>query len=77
MNTNANKPVHEIRLGAIKATIWGNETAAGQRHNVTLARLYKDQQDQWQSSESLGRDDLLTAAKVLDLAHTWIHEQPN
>ncbi len=74
MNTNSNKPAHEIRIGAIKATIWKNETSSGPRHNVTLSRIYKDGEE-WRSSESFGRDDLLTVAKVADLAHTWIHEQ--
>ena len=73
-NSN-NRPVHELRMGAIKATIWSNETTAGPRHNVTVGRLYKDSNDEWKTSDSLGRDDLLLAAKVLDLAHSWIHEQ--
>jgi hypothetical protein len=33
-------PVHEIRLGVVRAAIWANETEAGIRHNVTLERLY-------------------------------------
>ena len=37
-----NKPVHDIRLGAIKAAIWANSTPKGTRHSVTLTRLYKD-----------------------------------
>ena len=41
MNTK-NKPVHDIRLGAIKAAIWANSTPKGIRHSVTLTRLYKD-----------------------------------
>lgn len=69
------KPVHEIRLGAIKASIWANETATGPRHNVTLGRLYKDTNDDWRTSDSLGREDLLLAVKVLDLAHTWLYQQ--
>jgi hypothetical protein len=69
----ANRPVHEIRLGRIKATIWENATETGTRHNVTLARLYKDADDQWRDSHSFGRDDLPLAAKVADLAHTWIY----
>ena len=36
-----NAPAHEIRLGAIKATIWENETPTGKRHKDTIARLYK------------------------------------
>ena len=69
-----NKPTKEIRLGAIKATIWTNETANGPRHNVTVSRLYKHNEE-WKSSDSFGRDDLLQLAKVLDLVHTWIFEQ--
>ncbi len=29
--------------------------------------------DTWKESQSLGRDDLLLAAKVLGEAHTWIY----
>jgi len=36
------QPVHEIRLGAIKAAIRENQTTAGARHNVTVCRVYKD-----------------------------------
>ena len=68
------KPVHEIRLGRIKATIWENETENGPRYNVTVSRLYKDG-DEWKQSSSFGRDDLPLVAKVVDLAHTWTYEQ--
>lgn len=70
----ANKPVHEIRLGRIKAAIWENDTQNGTRHNVTLSRLYKDG-EQWKDSQSFGRDDLPLVAKVSDQAHSWIFEQ--
>jgi hypothetical protein len=72
--TETKKPVHEVRLGAIKAAIWANETEKGVRHNVTFQRLYKEGDD-WRSSDSFGRDDLLLVAKVANLAHTWIYEQ--
>jgi hypothetical protein len=68
------KPVHEIRLGSIKAAIWENHTANTLRHSVTVSRLYKDG-DEWKRSESFGRDDLPLVGKVTDLAHTWIFEQ--
>lgn len=70
----ANKPAHEIRLGRIKAVIWGNEGENGTRYNVTFTRLYKDDEG-WKDSDSFGRDDLLLQAKVADLAHTWIVQQ--
>lgn len=68
------QPAHEIRLGAIRATIWKNATANGSMFNVNFARLYKDG-DEWKRSESFSRDDLLVLAKVADAAHTWICEQ--
>ena len=68
------KPVHEIRFGLIKAAIWHNMTRSGERYNVTLTRLYRNG-DLWKESTHFGRDDLLVAAKVLDLAHTWIFHQ--
>lgn len=68
------KPVHEVRLGRIKAAIWENKTKEGTRHNVTFTRLYKDG-DEWKDSTSFGRDDLPLVAKVADIAHTWIFEQ--
>ncbi len=68
------KPTQEIRLGAIKAAIWKNETASGTRYNVTVSRLYRDG-DQWKSTDTFGRDDLLLVAKVADQAHTWICHQ--
>lgn len=70
------RPVHEIRMGRIRAAIWVNETDNGVRHNVTFARLYRDEQhDQWKDSTSFGRDDLPLIAKVADLAHSWIYQQ--
>lgn len=71
MAKQAQRPVHEIRMGRIKATIWENETENGSRYNVNLTRLYKDG-DQWKDSTGFGRDDLPLVAKVADLAHTWI-----
>jgi len=68
------KPVHEIRLGRVKATIWQNPTDNGTRHNVAVCRLYKDGEN-WKQTSSFGRDDLPLVAKVSDLAHSWIYEQ--
>jgi len=73
-NDAKQKPVHEVRLGRIKAAIWANETDNGTRHNVTITRLYKDG-DEWKTSTSFGREELPLVAKVADLAHTWIFQQ--
>ena len=71
--SEATRPVHEVRLGKIKAAIWANTTENGIRHNVTIARLYKDGDD-WKDSTSFGREDLPLVAKVADMAHTWVYE---
>jgi hypothetical protein len=68
------RPVHEVRLGRIKAAIWANSTENGVRHNVTFSRLYKDG-DAWKDSDSFGRDDLLLLSKLADQAHTWVCAQ--
>ena len=57
------KPVHEVRVGGVKAAIWENPTDNGVRHNVTFERLYKSDDD-WKQTQSSGRDDLLVLAKV-------------
>lgn len=68
------KPVHEVRLGKVKAAIWRNESENGVRFGVTFARIYKTEQG-WESSSSFGRDELPLVAKVADMAHTWIYQQ--
>ncbi len=68
------RPVHEVRIGRIKAAIWKNSTENGVRFNATLSRIYRDGEE-WKSTDSFGRDDLLLLAKVADQAHSWICNQ--
>ena len=70
------KPVDEIRIGRVKATIWRNGTEEQPRHNVTFSRLYKDGDGEWKSTQSFGRNDLLVLGKVADFAHSRIFELP-
>ncbi len=66
-------PTHEIRLGAIRATIWANETASGNRwHVVTISRSYKDDQGQWQAMHSYAKHHLSDLVKVIEAADQWI-----
>ena len=75
---SSNKPVAEVRVGAVKAAIWPNQTESGAvRYNVTFSRIYKDAEGNWKSTSSFGRDDLLFVAKVADQAHTKIFEVAN
>ena len=68
------KPAHEVRLGAIKGTIWRNDAGNGVRFNTTFTRLYRDGSE-WKTTNSFGRDDLLVLGKVADQAHSWICDQ--
>jgi hypothetical protein len=74
----ANRPVHTIRYGSVRAAIWRNMIDAGNAsrpiYNVTFSRSYKDG-DQWKESASFGADDLLLLAKVANDAHTYIYDQ--
>lgn len=65
------RPVHQIRIGRIRAVIWANSGENGTWHNVTFERSYRED-DQWKSSDNFGRDDLLILAKLADQAHSWI-----
>lgn len=47
---------------------------SGERHSVSIVRLYKNG-DTWVESTRFGRDDLPLVAKVSDLAHSWIYQQ--
>jgi hypothetical protein len=66
------KPAHTLRLGTLQAAIWCNAGQHGHFYNVTFERRYRDAQEEWQSSASYGRDDLLLLAKLADQAHSWV-----
>jgi hypothetical protein len=70
-----NKPVHQIRHGAISASIWKQPTANGSVYNVTFQRSYKDGQD-WKTSTVFGRSNLLVLSLIAGRAFEWISNQP-
>ena len=70
--THALRPVHEINVGAVRASIWYEEDAA--RYVVTISRSRAI------ASVSTARtcfevDDLPVVAEAMDLAHHWIFAQ--
>jgi hypothetical protein len=65
------QPAHRIRIGNVTATIWRNLGERGGWYSVNLARSFKVD-DGWRNTQNLGHDDLLTAAKALNEAHSWI-----
>lgn len=72
-----NKPEEKFRAGAISATVWKNKgkNKSGrvtEFYTVKLERRYRDNNDQWQSTESLGINDIPKAVLVLNKAYEWI-----
>ena len=69
------KPVHELRMGVVKAAIWENANGNGAVfYNVTFSRLYKDDNNNWCDSKSFGRDELPLLVRVAQLAYDWIYD---
>ncbi|MFG0245380.1 MAG: hypothetical protein ACF8MF_04925 [Phycisphaerales bacterium JB052] len=72
----SNRPWTELRSGMLKATVWENSTSTGGTYFTTqLVRLYQDQNEEWQDTHGLGRDDLLRAANLLRRAFDEIEEE--
>jgi len=68
------KLVHEIRLSAIRASIWQREAEAGPRYSVSISRIYPSASHP-STSGHFEVGDLPLIAEVVDLAHLWIYEQ--
>lgn len=70
-----NQPVHHIRNGAVSASIWRQETDKGPMFNVTFQRSYKEN-DEWKTSTTFGRNNLLVLGLIAARAFEWIGSQP-
>jgi hypothetical protein len=69
------KPVHEIRLGRVRATFWEQQSKEEGKANfmtVTFSRLYKNAEGEWRDSKSFFASDLLLLAKTADAAHSHL-----
>ena len=73
--SSAKLPVKTLRLGRIKAAVWENESDNKKFYNVTFARTYRDEAQNFHDTDSFGRDDLPLIAKLADQAHTFIFER--
>lgn len=77
MDTNTKtKPAHSIREADVKATIWLNHGEKGEFYNVTLSRMFMDEQDKPKDTYSFGLHDLTKVETVVRKAQGWIMNQP-
>lgn len=71
-----NQPFDTIRVGRIKATVWENENQQGGIfHSVTLARNFRDENNQWQETNTFSVDDMPRVRMASDKAFDSIYER--
>ena len=75
MESTTNRPVEVFRASGISASVFKNRAKTEGRttpfYKVSLQRTYKDG-EKWQTTGSLSRDDLPTAALLLQQAWEYI-----
>ena len=69
-----NTPVHEVKVGRVRATVWANDSDGCPRHSVKFSRLYKDKEGKWQDADIFSREELPLLIKAADQAHTWLYQ---
>ena len=70
--TRNNEPAAKVRYGRIEVAIWKNKGDKRPFYTTTLARSYKDDDDNWQQSASLSGTELLVAAQAYQEAFKTI-----
>jgi hypothetical protein len=69
------KPNHEVRFGAIRASVWTNENLDGSRwFTLTLGRTFKDDQGNWQVAHHFKLQHLPDLARAVEAAHQWMEQ---
>lgn len=71
-NDSGKPPVHSIRYGNVKASVWLNDSANGPFHTVTVQRSWRDDVGEWHDSLSFNFKDLPSLAKAITDCHSWI-----
>ena len=73
----SNKPIHTIREGACKVTIWRNDRPDGKGYWYSLnpGRTYTDTNDQPQTASDFSGGDILQIAELMRLGYHWIRQQ--
>ena len=72
-----NQPAHKIRFGLLQVTIWRNTSIEKGTtwYSVQPSRSYKQGDETWKETDSLGEDDLLAMAELHRQAFVWIARQ--
>ena len=72
----SNSPEMKFRAGAISATVWQNsiqgENGTSSYNSVSLERVYKDKEGNWQTTNSFRMNDLPKLALVAQKAYEFV-----
>lgn len=70
-------PAHKIRVGNLQVVIWRNRNAdkGTTWYSLDPIRSYKNGDETWKETTSLGFDDALIMAELLRQAWAWIARQ--
>lgn len=68
------RPIHEVRIGNISATIWDNESNGQTWYNTVIGRSWK-KGDEWQTTPDFRASDLPVVMAVAQAALQWILAQ--
>lgn len=72
---NTNKPVVEIPLGNLKASIWRNTTKNGKKvYNTTIIRSYRDADGNYHDTNSMPHNELRNYAALAEDAYLEIRK---
>ncbi len=72
MSTANNKPLHTIRDGSLKATIWKNAAANGEFYSVRITRTWTDEQGKFHDGDTFSGTELLRVSRLANLAYDEI-----
>jgi len=71
---NRQSLVHQIRLGAVQASIWEESTLEDVKYRVSVSRVHRAGERRGRSDQ-FDAEELPLMAEVADMAHLWICEQ--
>jgi hypothetical protein len=71
---NRQSLVHQIRLGAVQASIWEDSTLEEVKYRVSISRVHRAG-ERAARADQFDVDQLPLVAELADMAHLWICEQ--
>ena len=73
--STSNKPIEVLRRRGVKVSIFENRSGDTTFHKVAVQKIYRDGQQGWKTTTSLGRDDLPIAQLLIGRAWEFILEK--